>query len=374
MIYSYSTQIQCGDVLPGPFPYVILSGSPRECGVQYGKASKRQIRANVDYYLGLWGRICGMTKKEALGKAASTADPIRRYDAGIYEEIEGIAEGSGCRLDEILALNTRYELLFSQVRVAPDGCTALAALPDATVNGHTILAQNWDYRPGMKEGCVTLEIHQEGKPGVLLHTEAGAVGHKGVNSKGVGIVLNALVSDRDSFEPCPPILVQCRKALNSAGINQALMAVLTARRSVSSNVIVAQAGGVAVDLEMTPLDTSIITPSNGFVAHTNHLIGARSLTVRDKFVSQIPNTIYRLTRTQDSLRRWEGRISVEGVKEMLRDHFGRPYSVCTHPDESMEEDMRGETLASVIMDLDERSLHITKGPPCLSEYEKLTLA
>ena len=266
--------------MPGPFPYVFLSGSPRECGVQYGKASKKQIRANVDYYLGLWGHICGMTKKDALGKAASTADPIRKYDAGIYEEIEGIAEGSGCRLDEILALNTRYELLFSQVRVAPDGCTALAVLPDATVNGHTILAQNWDYRPAMKEGCVTLEIHQDGKPGVLLHTEAGAVGHKGLNSNGVGVVLNALVSDRDTFEPCPPILVQMRKALNSVGMNQALMAMLTAKRSVSSNVIVAQAGGVAVDLEMTPLDT-IMTPDRGYIAHTNHLIGPRSISVRD---------------------------------------------------------------------------------------------
>jgi hypothetical protein len=36
--------------------------------------------------------------------------------------------------------------------------------------------------------------------------------------------------------------------------------------------------------------------------------------------------------------------------------------------------MQAETVASVIMDLDERNLHITKGPPCLSEYEKYTLA
>jgi len=59
---------------------------------------------------------------------------------------------------------------------------------------------------------------------------------------------------------------------------------------------------------------------------------------------------------------------------MLRDHFGKPYSVCTHVDPAIIEDMQAETVASVIMDLDERSLHITKGPPCLSEYEKYTLA
>lgn len=360
--------------MPDPFPYIKVSGSAHECGVKYGEAAKKQIRHNVDYYLGLWSRICGMTKSDALKKASTTADPIKRYDAGIYDEIEGIAEGSGSKLEEILALNTRYELLFSQVKLASDGCTALAALPDATMGGHTLLAQNWDYRPGVKEGCVTLEIRQDGKPAVLLHAEAGTVGHKGLNSNGVGIVLNALVSDKDHFEPHPPILAQCRKVLNSRGLNEAMQAVLNAKRSVSSNVIIAQSGGVAVDLEMSPLDTSIMVPENGHIAHTNHFIGPRSLAVRDTFVPQIPNTIYRLSRTNASLRRWDSRISVEGIKEMLRDHFGKPYSVCTHPDPTVAEDMRAETVASVIMDLDERSLHITKGPPCLGEYQKYTLS
>jgi isopenicillin-N N-acyltransferase-like protein len=359
--------------LPGPFPYIKVSGTPEECGVTHGKAAKKQIHSNVDYYIGLWSRICGMTKNEALKKAASTANPIKRYDSGIYEEIEGIAKGSDSKLEEILALNTRYELLFSQVQDAPGGCTALAALNNSTISGHTILAQNWDYRPGMKEGNVTLEVHQEAKPAILLNTEAGTVGHKGLNSNGIGVVLNALVSDKDSFEPHPPILVQCRKVLNSKTLNEAMISVLSAKRSVSANVIVAQAGGVAVDFEMTPLDNSIMTPENGFIAHTNHMIGPRSLSVRDKFVSQIPNSIYRLSRTNANLRRFNDRISIEGIQETLRDHFGKPYSVCTHPNIEVEEDLQGETLASVIMDLDERSLYITKGPPCLSEYEKLTL-
>jgi len=55
------------------------------------------------------------------------------------------------------------------------------------------------------------------------------------------------------------------------------------------------------------------------------------------------------------------------------DHFGKPHSICTHINPTVVEDKRVETVASVIMDLDERSLNITKGPPCLSEYEKYTL-
>lgn len=360
--------------MPDPFPYIKIAGSPRDCGLMYGKVAKKQIRHNIDYYLGLWSRICGMTKKQALNKAATTADPIKKYDSGIYEEIEGIAEGSGSKLDEILAINTRYELLFSQVKVGPDGCTALAALPDATTFGHTLLAQNWDYRPGVKEGCVTLEIRPEGKPAVLLHTEAGAVGHKGLNTYGIGVTLNALVSDIDHFEPNPPILVQCRKILNSMSMNEAMFAILNAKRSVSSNVIIAQAGGVAIDLEMSPLDTSIMVPENGHIAHTNHFIGPRGLSIKDTFVVQVPNSVYRLSRTNASLRRWQHRVSVEGIKEMLRDHYGKPHSVCCHPNTALAEDMRSESVASVIMDLDDKSFYITKGPPCLSEYTKYTLA
>ncbi len=358
--------------MPDPFPYIKVSGSPHECGVKYGKAAKKLIRHNIDYYIGIWGRICGMTEKDALTRAATTADPIRKWDTAIYEEIEGIAEGSGSKLEEILAINTRYELTFSQVKV-PE-CTALAVLPDGTTVGHTLLAQNWDYRPGVKEGCVTLEIRQEGKPAVLLHTEAGAVGHKGVNEHGIGVTLNALVSDHDHFEPLPPILAQCRKVLNSKLMNQALQAVTLTKHSCSSTVTVAQAGGVAIALEVNPLDTSILVPQDGYIAHTNHFIGPRSICVKDTFVNTVTGSIYRLSRTEAALKRWDGRVSVEEIKEMLRDHYGKPHSVCCHVNPDLAKDMQSETVASVIMDLDERALYLTRGPPCESEYTKYTLA
>jgi isopenicillin-N N-acyltransferase-like protein len=117
---------------------------------------------------------------------------------------------------------------------------------------------------------------------------------------------------------------------------------------------------------MSPLDASIMVPENGYIAHTNHFIGPRSLSIRDTFVSQIPNTVYRLSRTNATLKRWDSRISVDGIKEILR-------RARTHPDPAVTPDMQGETVASVIMDLDERSLYLTRGPPCLSEYEKYIL-
>jgi isopenicillin-N N-acyltransferase like protein len=113
-------------------------------------------------------------------------------------------------------------------------------------------------------------------------------------------------------------------------MHDAMMAVLNTKRSCSSNVIIAQAGGVAVSLEANPLDTSIIVPEDGHIAHTNHFIGQRALVVKDTFVNTVPNSVYRLSRTNMALQSWSGRVSVEGIKEMLRDHFGKPHSVCCH--------------------------------------------
>ena len=76
-----------------PFPYIKVSGSAHECGLKHGKAAKKQIHHNIDYYLGIWSRICGMTRNDALKKASTTADPIKKYDSGIFEEKGGHREG-----------------------------------------------------------------------------------------------------------------------------------------------------------------------------------------------------------------------------------------------------------------------------------------
>ena len=147
---------------------------------------------------------------------------------------------------------------------------------------------------------------------------------------------------------------------------------LIASRSVSYNVLLAQAGGFAVDLEATPLDVSILTPSEGLLVHTNHLIGQRALKVGDIFVKRYPDSVYRLYRAKTALEAEWGEITTQTLMEILRDHYGRPHSICCHPDPKEPEDFRGATLASIIIDLDEKRMHITRGPPCQAEYKEIT--
>ena len=356
--------------LETPFPIIRVEGDPYSCGVQHGEKARELVRRNVEYYVDLWGRNLGLSRERIAERGAELLKAIGEFSPDLLEELRGVAEGADVSLELLAAINGRYEVVWSEMRPQ---CTSLAVLPEASADGHTLLAQNWDYLLGVQDGCILLDVEEEGRPRILMHTEAGIIGQKGFNSEGLGLVVNALVSDGDHFEANPPFWIVCREMLRCSSISEAMKVFLNASRSVSYNVLLAQAGGFAVDLEATPLDVSILTPSEGLLAHTNHLIGPRALKVRDIFVKRYPDSVYRLYRAETALEAEWGEITTQTLMEILRDHYGKPHSICCHPDPREPEDFRGATLASIIIDLDERRMHITRGPPCQAEYREITL-
>lgn len=73
-------------------------------------------------------------------------------------------------------------------------CTALAATPEATASGQTLLGQNWDWMPKLDGHTVLLKIRQHDKPTVLTYTEAGIVAKIGMNTAGLGLCVNLFVT------------------------------------------------------------------------------------------------------------------------------------------------------------------------------------
>jgi hypothetical protein len=61
------------------------------------------------------------------------------------------------------------------------------------------------------------------------------------------------------------------------------------------------------------------------------------------------------------------------MRAAFTDHFGWPESVCSHPKHDSDPQPTG-TVASIVMDLDARSLHITPHPACESESTRYALA
>src|SRR5690242_8548837 len=119
-------------------PHVRVAGGPRERGRQYGEATRERIARSLEAYEALFAHYAGIGWDEATAQAARYLEPIERYEPRFAEELRGIAEGAGVRLDDVLALNTRTEVMYAaQARTAeglrrPSECSAFALTPEAT--------------------------------------------------------------------------------------------------------------------------------------------------------------------------------------------------------------------------------------------------
>ncbi len=354
-------------------PLISVRGKPLECGLQYGSQAAGLIRSNLDAYFSLWEDIWGGNRTAILQRCRDLAPVIERYSPDIRAELEGIARGAGLSVEEIIALNARYEVNFS-LGLAPlcavDGCTSVAAVPPATEDGHTIIGQNWDWLPRFQDFNVILEVEQEGKPGIITQPEAGVLAHRGMNSAGLGACFNGMASSRDTFGDTVPFLLIMRGILGAASYSEALKAVLSAQTTLSGNFLIAHRDGEAIDLEVSPDGVRYIYPDNGILTHSNHFIVTGG-DFSDMLKPLYPDTLFRPRRAAQVLAAENGRIGIETFQRAFRDHFSYPSSICRHKDDRAEGILEWVTLYSTVMDLNEKALYTAKGCPCQSEYARV---
>src|SRR5215216_3630654 len=232
-------------------PAVHVDGDPYEQGRQHGLALRDQIAHNLAVYYDRFLREGRLQAGDARERASAYVPLLtgRPY----FDALRGMAAGSGLPLIDLLVLNVRYELLYYQYTVCAvggaDGCTAFAALPDASANGHLLLGQNWDWIPEVK-GAV---LHTREPDGLetLSFTEAGIVGGKiGLNSAGLGLAINGLLSTADDWaRPVTPFHVRCYEILKQRQLADAVRVISDEPRSCSSNFVLAQTGAAAIDVE-----------------------------------------------------------------------------------------------------------------------------
>jgi len=352
------------------FPLIEISGEPFERGRQYGERAAGLIQFNLEGYWRLFQRDTSLDRAAVLEQARRYLRPIEGYAPHLLEEMRGIAEGAGVSLDEVLALNCRTEILSLGTIPLREECTGLFVAPEATADGHTLLAQNWDWANVMRGGMVLLRIEQPGRPTVLTLTEAGMVGKIGLNSAGVGVCTNFLRHDHRRIGV--PFHLILRETLEAHRLGLAVAAIYRHVRADSGNYLLAHADGEAVDLEATPSDVGFLHPQNGLLVHTNHFLTPR-LQAGDVGIAPSDHTLLRYGRALRLLRAQAGQITVEMLKSVLRDHFNHPKSICRHPDPGQPEVERSATLASVILDLTAGEMHVTAGEPCETEYQNISV-
>ncbi|WP_219461983.1 C45 family autoproteolytic acyltransferase/hydolase [Nonomuraea rhizosphaerae] len=350
----------------GP-PLVAVEGTPREMGQELGRRTRDLVERSLSTYLRRFRDDAGLADGDVLRWGGVYLGVAREYDPAIAGMLEGLAEGAGVRVEHVTALNARTELLYG-TGYRDEGCTSVAVLPQYTRDGHTLLAQNWDWHPEQQPVTFLLATRDTEGFAVLTLAEAGMLAKSGLNSAGLGVCANLLVSDRDSGGKGVPYHYLLRGVLNAPRMSRALRRTLNVTRISSGNLLIADAGGEAIDLEVAPEVFGHLLPQDGLLAHSNHF--QCPLPLRDAKVAASALTLLRPSRIrhrlEDAVR--ARAVTCEDVVAALRDHFSFPDGVCRHADPDAERDELSTTVYSIVMDLDERLLSIATGPPCEHEY------
>ena len=370
-------------------PIVALEGSPREWGVQHGKAAKERIVANVELYGKRFAYWTKASPADLRKRAEAYREVVAKSSPPYYAAMEGIAEGSGQDLLDVVAVNVRYEILYSGFAArgmeaersklaAVGGCTSFAIAPSHSANGHLLVGQNWDWIPEVQG----LLVRAKAKNGTrqLAFTEAGIAGAKiGLNSHGIGLAVNGLVSNVDSWSRLrKPFHVRCWEILAAKDFGTAAKAIAGEPRACSANFVVAQAGTPPriVDFETAPEGECRLEATDGFVTHTNHFLDQDKLGIWQPLAEDRRSTFHRYDRMQSMLRSFAQRgrkVGVEDLKTMLADHDGAPDCICRHVLESRPPEERFATVVSVILDLDGKEMFVASGTPCTARYRRISL-
>jgi isopenicillin-N N-acyltransferase like protein len=373
-----------------PYPHVKVAGNPRERGRGYGEQARERIERSIEAYGQVFLAYAGWDWERVRREAARYEAPIAAFDGRYVEEIHGIAEGAGVSVEDVLSINVRTEVMFAAKaraakaasRASGDGqrqgeCSAFTVLPEASAEGHTLLGQNWDWLLHCFDTVVVLEATQDEGPNFVSVVEAGLLAKTGLNSSGLGVATNALVTDDDRGEPAIPYHVLLRAFMDCENLSDALAIVQRGIRSSSANYLLAHADGVAVDIEAAPGDFSRLFlgyPDDGVMLHTNHF-RSPAFDGRDVSLWVMPDSPFRLERLNAAARRARpDGLSLDRFRAVLGDHANYPSGICCHPDSRMDPLDQGATVASVLMDLTERRIWLANGHPCTAPYRELDVS
>ena len=358
-------------------PLAKLTGSAYEQGYAHGAMLRAEVRHNLQVYFDRFYHEGGVPRQDVLQRATRYLPAIAAINGDYYDGMRGIAEGAELSLEEVTALNVRYEILYYQYAVkqmtaARDGCTAFALAPHRTANGHLWLGQNWDWIPDVK-GALLHSSHPRGMQ-TLAFTEAGIFGGKiGLNSAGLGLAINGITSTTDDWQRlAKPFHVRCYEILLQKQLDAAVAVVEQGERACSANFLVASLPDRAVDVEAAPHAAYEIGLQDGSLVHTNHFVNPQAIGVAEPPDEKRRFSCYRRERFQAFL---EGThpIQLAQIQSWLQDHQNAPRSICRHENPAAPVDEQHRTVTSIVIDLHDRRLWATEGPPCQSPYAAFDL-
>lgn len=356
---------------PAKLRIVDLSGTPYAMGKVHGQTLKAEIRELVDRWKKDLEKAYGVAADVFIGRFLERTDfkpAIERWTPGLLDEVRGIADGAGLDFDTIYA----YQLIDEFWTVGPDlgfsKCTTVAAGPR---NGRpAFVAQTLDI-PAFYHGFQTVLRVKDDMHGVesLVFTIPGVVAANGLNSRSIGICVNAVTQLAYSPKGLPVDFV-IRGILRRKTFEEAVKFLESIQPAAPQTYVLGGPAEAGV-FERSAAKMARFLPFEGaeFSYHTNHPM------VNDDYDPKFPDM---LKRREMTVEEYQGRcrrfrflggllkdnsavLDLESIKRI----FG-----------NREAGINNEgTYGCTIMVLGERpELHISPGRPDEAPYQTLGFA
>ena len=292
-------------------------------------------------------------------------DAIRRWTPSLYDEIEGIAVGSGRPLAETLVFQCMdEEWWFGSRRYrrhadAADRCSVVA------IRGQRaqppILAQNMDLPAFLDGGQAVMRIAGGAEPNATVLTICGMIGLCGANDLGVGVAVNTLWQLPVAADGLPVACV-ARSILAQPNLAQASRWIRAARHASGQHYLIGDPDGFAsFEASAASVDSIPWTDSSAAFVHTNHPLtggeAAPSNPAEENSRGRY-RMLYRLVAGRA--------LTVTEVQSALKDQSG------AHPISKLatgDDPANVMTFASIVMELARPpAVQVASGPPCSNPY------
>jgi isopenicillin-N N-acyltransferase-like protein len=193
----------------------------------------------------------------------------------------------------------------------------------------------------------------------------------GLNSHGFGVCLNILRSRDDGTHPGVPVHVLLRALLRHRSVADAVEFAGKLSFGASSNLHCADVSGDCAGLECSPRGLYVVRGQGATLCHTNHYLCTEPQAWENALAESL-STRPRLVRAEAIVAGMK-RISLAELQGVLRDESDGLLSICRRPDPSLAPELRIESVAGIVMELDQRVMHVAPDIPSKTDFRAVAL-
>ncbi|MTI14561.1 C45 family autoproteolytic acyltransferase/hydolase [Sansalvadorimonas verongulae] len=322
------------------FPLIALSGSAEERGAAHGHQLADSIASTIAFYAGL----LKMSETDVQETGRYFQDQIARFHPEYCDEINALADAAHQPPEWIYVLNARSELISQQME-----CSSI------TFRDSGLIGQNWDFSKPLLDLVALLHITINSELQILTVTEPGIIGKIGLNSCGLGLCMNLLRLKRRCEGV--PLHIVMRALLEASTLDQAQSIARSAPGSRLGCLVMANQTGKEFTIEYAGKNHWLLSPPGRISLHTNHYLGRRMTPEGGAFAG----THERL-KTLAELTTILRQQNVNTMQRLLSDRSHSTWPVLQNWHTSLIPGYGDTgTIATVIMELPQRILHIRKG-------------